>query len=68
MERMTLLTSKLYLRALQGLRRDEGQTMAEYALILVAVALVAVVGFKVLGNALNTKASKIGSSIATGTP
>jgi Flp pilus assembly pilin Flp len=68
MERLTLWTTKLYLRAQQGLRRDEGQTMAEYALILVAVALVAVVGFKVLGNALNDKASKIGSSIANGTP
>ena len=68
MERITLWTSKLYLRAQQGLRRDEGQTMAEYALILVAVALVAVVGFKVLGRALSAKASGIGSSIANNTP
>jgi Flp pilus assembly pilin Flp len=68
MERITLWTTKLYLRAQQGLRRDEGQTMAEYALILVAVALVAVVGFKVLGNALSDKASGIGSSIANNTP
>ena len=68
MERITLWSGKLYLRAQQGLRREGGQTMAEYALILVAVALVAVVGFKVLGNALNDKASKIGSSIQNGTP
>ena len=34
---------------------EEGQGMAEYALILVAIAIVCMAGYKLLGNAINNK-------------
>lgn len=50
-------------RMLNTLKRlvveEEGQGMAEYALILVAIALVAIVGFRLIGNAVNNKAEDI---------
>lgn len=42
---------------------EEGQGMAEYALILVAIALVCIVGFRLIGNAVNEKASGINSEL-----
>ena len=63
MERITLFAGKLYLRAQQGIQREEGQTMAEYALILVLVAVAAIGAFKLLGNNISTKVSSIASQI-----
>ncbi len=37
-----------------GARREEGQTMAEYALILAGIAVVAMVGVALLGPAIKT--------------
>jgi len=34
-------------------QKEEGQTMAEYGIILAVVALVAIAGFVVLGNGLD---------------
>ena len=34
--------------------REEGQTMVEYGLVLVAVALVALVAYNALGNRVST--------------
>jgi pilus assembly protein Flp/PilA len=63
MERITLLAGQLYLRAQQGIRREEGQTMAEYALILVLVAVAAIGAFKLLGGNISSKVSNIASQI-----
>jgi len=63
MERLTLWASKLYLRSQQGLQREEGQTMAEYALILALVAVVAIGAFKLLGNNISSKVSSIASQV-----
>ena len=38
-----LLLHVLWFRALERLRRDEGQTTAEYALVILAAAAIAVV-------------------------
>jgi Flp pilus assembly pilin Flp len=35
------------------LNREEGQTMAEYALLIAFIAIVALVGITVLGNSLS---------------
>ena len=43
-------------------RGSSGQTMAEYALILAAVALVAYAGFQVLGGDINAMLSSLGTS------
>jgi Flp pilus assembly pilin Flp len=42
---MTDLTNKMYIRLSALWSRDEGQTMAEYAIILVVVAIAAVAAF-----------------------
>jgi Flp pilus assembly pilin Flp len=63
MERMTLWTAGLYLRLQHGIQREEGQTMAEYALILVLVAVAAIGAFKLLGGNINSKVSSIATQI-----
>jgi len=65
MERMTLWMGALYLRAQQGLQRQEGQTMAEYALILTLVAVAAIAAFQLLGTNINSKVSKIATAIGS---
>jgi pilus assembly protein Flp/PilA len=45
-------------------RRDEdGQGLAEYALILALIAIVAIVALIFLGNQVSTILSKVGSSV-----
>lgn len=46
-------------RILQRLRRDEGATMVEYGLMVVGVALIAVVGARLLGADLSALFSGI---------
>ena len=47
-----------------ALRRDEdGQGLAEYALILALIAIVAIVALIFLGSQVSTILSKVGSSI-----
>ena len=54
-----------YLTALISLiRRDEeGQGLAEYALILALIAIVAIVALLFLGGAISTILSRVGSSV-----
>jgi Flp pilus assembly pilin Flp len=63
MERMSLWAGKLYVRLQQGLAREEGQTMAEYALILALVAVAAIAAFELLGTNVSAKVSKVATSI-----
>ncbi len=44
-------------------RRRQGQTMTEYALILAAVAIVAYVTYKVMGQDIGSMVSKINSAL-----
>ena len=49
---------------LAALRRDEdGQGLAEYALILALIAIVAIVALIFLGGQVSTILSKVGSSV-----
>jgi len=41
------------------IKEEEGQGMAEYALILVAVALICIFGYRLLGNNVNNLVSGI---------
>jgi pilus assembly protein Flp/PilA len=43
--------------------REEGQGLAEYALILALIAIVAIVALIFLGNQVSTILSKVGSSV-----
>ncbi len=45
---------KLITRVLSFINREEGQTMAEYALILVGVAVIVAATAVLLGNAIDT--------------
>jgi Flp pilus assembly pilin Flp len=63
MERITLWAGQLYMRAQQGIKREEGQTMAEYALILVLVAVAAIAAFRLLGKNISAKVSSIATQI-----
>jgi pilus assembly protein Flp/PilA len=49
---------------LASLRRDEdGQGLAEYALILALIAIVAIIALIFLGNQVSTILSKVGASV-----
>ena len=58
------LINQLYLKVVSTLRRDdEGQGLAEYALILALIAIVAIVALIFLGNQVSTILSKVGASV-----
>ena len=60
---MALFTD-LYLRATEKLRRDEdGQGLAEYALILALIAIVAIIALIFLGGQVSQILSTVGSSV-----
>jgi len=44
-------------------RRDEGQGLAEYALILALVAIVVIVALQFLGTQIQTIMSTVGNSV-----
>ena len=46
-------------------RKQRGATMVEYALIVAAIALVAWLGAKTLGNTVSTKFNAIASSVSS---
>lgn len=50
-------------RLLGRLRREEGQGLAEYALILALVAIVVIVALQVLGTQVKTIISTVGASV-----
>jgi pilus assembly protein Flp/PilA len=54
----------LYLRVQDWIRRDEdGQGLAEYALILALIAIIAIIALIFLGNQVSSVLSKVGKSI-----
>jgi pilus assembly protein Flp/PilA len=58
------LFNDLYLRLLNFLDRDEeGQGLAEYALILALIAIVAIIALIFLGQQVSKVLSTVGSSI-----
>jgi len=54
------MITKLYLKANDFAR---GQTMAEYALILAAVAIVVFVGYQTMGTTITTLLSSVDTSL-----
>ena len=60
---MALFTN-IYIRMLEVLDRDEeGQGLAEYALILALIAIVAIVALIFLGGQVSKILSTVGSSV-----
>jgi pilus assembly protein Flp/PilA len=58
--------SKLAAAVRRFVRDEEGATMAEYALLVGAIALVAIVGIRTFGNSLNTRFSSMAGNITNG--
>ena len=58
------LFNDLYLRVVGMVRRDEdGQGLAEYALILALIAIIAIVALIFLGGQVSKILSTVGSSV-----
>ena len=58
------LFNDLYLRVVGAVQRDEeGQGLAEYALILALIAIVAIIALIFLGNQVSKVLSTVGNSI-----
>ena len=58
------LINDLYLRVMSVLQRDEeGQGLAEYALILALIAIIAIIALIFLGNQVSSVLSTVGASI-----
>lgn len=55
---------ELYARLATWARSEEGQTLAEYALILVFIAIVAIMALTFLGQNISGILSDIGSALA----
>jgi len=56
--------TSIYLAIMNFLNRDEeGQGLAEYALILALIAIIAIVALIFLGNQVSSVLSKVGNSI-----
>jgi pilus assembly protein Flp/PilA len=56
--------NSLYLRALELIQRDEdGQGLAEYALILALIAIIAIVALIFLGGQVSKILSNVGNSV-----
>ena len=58
------LFNDLYLKFVNAMTRDdEGQGLAEYALILALIAIVAIIALIFLGNQVSKVLSTVGASI-----
>jgi pilus assembly protein Flp/PilA len=56
--------SNLYLRIRSWMTREEGQDLAEYALLIGLIALVVVVAVTILGSGLTTVFNTIAATVA----
>jgi pilus assembly protein Flp/PilA len=56
---------ELFVRLMSWLRRDEGQDLAEYAILIGLIALVVMVAVVILGTNLSGLFSNIGSAVGT---
>ena len=55
--------SSRFLAAIDSIRSDEGQGLAEYALILALIAIIAIIALIFLGGQISSQLSTVGNSI-----
>ncbi len=55
--------SKFFRSLIKSVRREEGQTLSEYALILVLIAVVAIVAITLLGNQISAVINSIANAL-----
>jgi pilus assembly protein Flp/PilA len=56
-------SSKFFRKLIRSVRREEGQTLSEYALILVLIAVVAIVAITLLGNQISAVINSIANAL-----
>jgi pilus assembly protein Flp/PilA len=56
-------SSKFFRNWIQAVRSEEGQTLSEYALILVLIAVVAIVAITLLGNQISSVINSIAGAL-----
>jgi len=56
-------SSKFFRNSVQAIRKEEGQTLSEYALILVLIAVVAIVAITLLGSQISAVISSIAAAL-----
>ena len=62
--RYQIIMTSIYLRVMELINRDEdGQGLAEYALILALIAIVAIIALIFLGGQVSKILSTVGSSV-----
>jgi len=64
MKSITEFFVSLYFRAVAALRSEKGQTLVEYALLLVLIAIIVYLMLKGAGLQVNNVYSKINSALA----
>jgi len=62
------LVNRIWSRVARVIRHDDGQGLAEYALILALIAVIAIVALIFMGNQVSHKLSTIGSAIENVAP
>ncbi len=58
--------NELYVKFLTGIKSEKGQTLVEYALLLVLIAIVVIVMVTGLGRQANTTFSTVNSALSSG--
>jgi pilus assembly protein Flp/PilA len=61
---MNMIVSKLRI-AIKSLKKEEGQDLVEYALLIALIAFAATAGIKSLATNLNTAFTNIGTAVST---
>lgn len=61
---MNMLMERFFMMVNYFTRKDEGQGLVEYALILVLIAIVCIIALQFLGLATSNALNTIGSSVA----
>jgi Flp pilus assembly pilin Flp len=66
--RFSLLLARAYTLSLEDLRREDGQTTVEYAIVVALVVAMAVTVFGVLSGTVSTFMTSVGASISGALP
>lgn len=64
-ERLSILIGRVATLRLEDLKREEGQTTVEYAVVLVLVIAMAVAAFAALNGSITTFMSAIGTKLSS---
>lgn len=65
---MTNFLTEQYVKFMTTLKSRKGQTLVEYALLLVLIAIVVIAAVRLVGTETNTVYSAIGSELGKATP